>query len=366
MQQPPSTLQGHIASQLPQTLHETYEPLYQDQQQQFNLNQSTSSSSATVTENPTASITGQSESQAQNKGFVRKEIKETPQEYIPYRARAAIGKNGGRVQFGGCEIIIPPKALKDYVYFTFTLRYEFNKENENKILATPVLHCVPSEQFQKDVTITLPTCYSLKGSCSDKYQLKTKKRDYSGPNDQTILNYGHFAIKSFDEFKMEISEADAASKRLLFKFYKGSQSHPGLPTIVWEIVDNFEKTSEQKQQFEVRITNGQDLTLQMKNENGCVIASQHIENKELFQTSCIKLMYSHTVQEGIRDMFEYNILDKKDIIMSGQFSLESLDCRDKSENSDHEDDSSSCSDDGDDSDTIETNGFSEYHMDEAS
>nr|CAB3265606.1 kelch-like protein diablo [Phallusia mammillata] len=76
------------------------------------------------------------------------------------KTKELVGKVGAKLTVGGCIVDIPPGALSEDVKIELTASYG-NKDK--KIELTPELDCKPDGlQFNKPVTISLPTCYKAK------------------------------------------------------------------------------------------------------------------------------------------------------------------------------------------------------------
>nr|XP_009860513.2 uncharacterized protein LOC104266326 [Ciona intestinalis] len=65
-----------------------------------------------------------------------------------------IGSIGGKLEVGGCELVVPPGALEEDVEIKLTASLPL----ESEYLETPTLHCEPASlTFNKQVTIKLQT-----------------------------------------------------------------------------------------------------------------------------------------------------------------------------------------------------------------
>ncbi|CAK8687496.1 unnamed protein product [Clavelina lepadiformis] len=260
-----------------------------------------------------------------------------PLEYIPVQTTAIIGSSGGRVEFDGCVIEVPEGAMKENMFFVFTLIYDDEEENIDKMKLTPTLKCSPSYNFEKPVTITLPTCY-----LPDKSDVLVTPRTHDGKDWSPLGNVPHhdkyslsFETMSFCRKDFVGNRGDFSSKRLLFKcsmVHKNSRN----PHINWWILSYMgQNTAENRGQrcFICEVRSDQNLILKLKSDN---IVFDHresvIDSSELFrrptkvrrQFSIRRADYSMILEED--SSFDFEIVAENTGIKlhEGNISLASL------------------------------------------
>ncbi|CAK8687516.1 unnamed protein product [Clavelina lepadiformis] len=263
-----------------------------------------------------------------------------PFEYTPIQTDAIIGRNGGRVEFDGCVIEIPEGAMKENMFFTFTLIYDDDEDPEN-IKLTPTLKCSPSYKFEKAVTITLPTCYF-----PNKSDVEMTARTNNG-NDWIPLGN----VPSQDEYSlsfeaMSFCRKDVISKRsgfntkrMLFKCSMVCNESQN-PTIKWQILNYMGQSTKADGQkcFLCEVKSGQNLILKLTSSN---ISFDHeesvIDSSEIFQSRTkarlTKIKRRFTISQiNLLTMlekersFDFEILDQitGEILRSGNICLTSL------------------------------------------
>ncbi|CAK8682477.1 unnamed protein product [Clavelina lepadiformis] len=247
-----------------------------------------------------------------------------PFEYTPIQTDAIIGRNGGRVEFDGCVIEIPEGAMKENMFFTFTLIYDDDEDPEN-IKLTPTLKCLPSYKFEKAVTITLPTCY-----LPDKSDVEMTARTNNG-NDWIPLGnvpsqdkYSlSFEAMSFCRKDVISKRSGFNTKRMLFKCNMVCSESEN-PTIKWQILNYMGQSAKVDGQkcFLCEVKSGQNLILKLTSPN---ISFDHeesvIDSSEIFRgrtkarltkiKRCFTISYIDTSmmsEEG--SWFDVGILDQ--------------------------------------------------------
>ncbi|CAK8680955.1 unnamed protein product [Clavelina lepadiformis] len=242
-------------------------------------------------------------------------------DYSPVQTSLIIGKQGGLVKLGGCLIEIPEGAMKENMFFTFTLIYDDKayKEIPGKIKLTPTLKCSPSYKFEKAVTITLPTCYLP--DKSDVIVTPQTKHEENWSCLEQVRFGDEFSITFKDSSfckKTVLGDAeDVDKKRLLFKHYKDPVDENG-HRIVWTILDGDEFVEESlaHQHFYLDIKREQNLVIQLHSpntdfENGRII----LKSKELFQQRVIKRLFSvfdhdDSMVPLLDDVYYYDVIDE--------------------------------------------------------
>ncbi|XP_076809741.1 uncharacterized protein LOC143452595 isoform X2 [Clavelina lepadiformis] len=265
------------------------------------------------------------------------ESDEEPFEYMPVQTTDVVGNKGGRVEFEGCVIEIPEGAMNENMFFVFTLIYDDEEENIDKMKLTPTLKCSPSYKFEKPVTITLPTCY-----LPDKSDVLVTPRTHDGKDWRPLGNVPHhdkyslsFETMSFCGKDFVGNRSDFSSKRLLFKcsmVHKNSRN----PHINWWILSYMgQNTAENRGQrcFIGEVRSDQNLILKLTSDN---VVFDHresvIDSSELFrhptkvrrQFSICQADYSMILEED--SSFDFEIVAENTGIQlhEGNISLASL------------------------------------------
>ncbi|XP_076803433.1 uncharacterized protein LOC143447291 [Clavelina lepadiformis] len=80
-----------------------------------------------------------------------------------WQVSAIITNKGNKMEVCGCEIIIPQGAVSRTFSKICMFSLYFGKAlnlDQNTLAVTPTLQCSPSLEFNKPITIKLPTCYT--------------------------------------------------------------------------------------------------------------------------------------------------------------------------------------------------------------
>ncbi|CAK8682474.1 unnamed protein product [Clavelina lepadiformis] len=242
-------------------------------------------------------------------------------DYSPLQTSLIIGKQGGLVKLGGCVIEIPKVAMKENMFFTFTLIYidEAYEEIPGKIKLTPTLKCSPSYKFEKPVTITLPTCYLP--DKSDVLVTPQTKHEENWSCLEQVRFGDEFSITFKDSSfckKTVLGDAgDIDKKRLLFKHYKDPDDESGR-SIVWKILDGDEFVEESlaQQHFYLDIKRGQNLVIQLHSPNIDFEKGRiTVKSEVLFQQRVIKRLFSVVDHDDsmvplLDDVYRYDVIDE--------------------------------------------------------
>ncbi|CAK8686701.1 unnamed protein product [Clavelina lepadiformis] len=213
----------------------------------------------------------------------------------PVQTSTIIGPWPKTIKLGGCEIMFPAEAVDKCTMVAFTLsnaekeKERVISENPEEITVTPVLTCLPSMQFKKPVTITLPSCYKS----SQGNMPVTIKTEYGGEwttvcEVQCKDGFVTFASNSFCQKKGITKESNADIKSLLLKFLR-SDKESGDPMIECRILKCFIKDADcGVPQFQIDIRRDQNLTLLFKCEKAELDQSEiNIQSKEIFRENPI-------------------------------------------------------------------------------
>nr|XP_026692067.1 uncharacterized protein LOC108949854 [Ciona intestinalis] len=151
-----------------------------------------------------------------------------------------IGSSGGKLEVGGCELVVPPGALEEDVKIKLTASLPL----ESKCLETPTLQCEPASlTFKKQVTIKLQTHVVLDEETVRRCKLLLSKDGIKWEATKTRLefsdNFISFQINHFSWWKV-IFEILQKSVDFLYKIQLNFLLYQNAGAVVWKVCWNLD------------------------------------------------------------------------------------------------------------------------------
>ncbi|XP_078491091.1 uncharacterized protein LOC108949854 [Ciona intestinalis] len=151
-----------------------------------------------------------------------------------------IGSSGGKLEVGGCKLVVPPGALEEDVEIKLTASLPL----KTKFLETPTLQCEPEcLTFKKQVTIKLQTHVVLDKETVRRCKLLLSKDGIKWEETKTRLefsdNFISFQTNHFSWWKV-IFEIIEKSVAFLYKIQLNFLLYQKAGAVVWKVCWNLD------------------------------------------------------------------------------------------------------------------------------
>ncbi|XP_076809178.1 uncharacterized protein LOC143452194 [Clavelina lepadiformis] len=163
---------------------------------------------------------------------------------LVYETCAIVGEKGDEIRVGPCTITIPRGALRKTYEFKFMLLYGRERVKDHGHVVTPTLDCFPAHEFEKPVTILLPTCYVRETLVSFTPQRSRYGRVWENLKSEDCrpgIPFITFEVKSLSLFRAVIASAKifhVCKKRMIFLCYRHPGDERAKPHFTWELRDD--------------------------------------------------------------------------------------------------------------------------------